>query len=286
MKIDSHQHFWSYSAREYPWISNAMQRLRRDFLPADLDQEWTHAPLAGSVAVQARQTVEESRWLLQLAAQNPRILGVVGWVDLQSDEVEKDLAELSGHRAFVGVRHVVQDEPDDAFMLRPHFLRGLSHLKDFRLTYDLLLFPKHLRPALQVVRQFPEQRFVLDHISKPSIKTGEISPWREDIRELARCPNVWCKVSGMITEARWGDWKREDFRPYLDVVCEAFGEDRLLFGSDWPVCLLSGSYQDVVGIVADYLQSWSPLAREKILGRNAAAFYNLPTPTPASQPAR
>ena len=284
MRIDSHQHFWSYSAREYPWISDGMQRLRQDFLPADLEREWTQVPLAGSVAVQARQSLEESRWLLQLAENHQRILGVVGWVNLQSEAVDQELAELSRHRAFVGVRHVVQDEPDDAFLLRPEFLRGLARLREFRLAYDLLLFPKHLRPALQVVRQFPDQRFVLDHISKPAIKTGELSPWQEDIRELARCPNVWCKISGMVTEARWGGWKRNDFRPYLDVVCEAFGEDRLMFGSDWPVCLVSGSYPEVFGIVEDYLQSWSPLAQEKILGRNAATFYNLPTPPSDTHP--
>ena len=265
-------------------MGDAMKRLRQDFLPADLEREWTQVPLDGSVAVQARQSLDESRWLLELAEANPRILGVVGWVDLQSDQVEKDLADLSRNRAFVGVRHVVQDEQDDAFLLRPEFLRGLSRLQQFRLTYDLLLFPKHLRPALQVVRQFPEQPFVLDHISKPFIKTGELSPWREEIQELARCPNVWCKISGLVTEARWGDWKRDDFRPYLDVVCEAFGEDRLMFGSDWPVCLVSGTYRDVFGIIAEYLQWWSPSAREKVLGENAAAFYGLPTPPPHGPP--
>lgn len=275
MKIDSHQHFWKYSAQEYPWMNDPMERLRRDFLPADLEHELKRAGVDGSIAVQARQTVEESRWLLNLAGHHPLIQGVVGWVDLQSEQVEEDLAELSKHRKFVGVRHVVQDEPEDDFMLRPNFLRGLGKLKPFHLTYDLLLFPRHLRVASQVARQFPEQPFVLDHLAKPFIKTMALAPWREEIRELARLGNVSCKVSGMITEASWGRWKREDFQPYLDVVFETFGEDRLMFGSDWPVCLLSGRYEQVLEIVTDYLERWPERVRRKVLGENAVRIYGL-----------
>ena len=275
MKIDSHQHFWRYSAREYPWMNDRMKRLRQDFLPADLERELGRAQVDGSIAVQARQNMEESRWLLNLADQHPLILGVVGWVDLQSEMVEEELAELSKHPKLVGVRHVVQDEPDDEFMLRPNFLRGLAKLKQFNLTYDLLLFPRHLPVARQVVRQFPEQPFVLDHLAKPFIKTGELAPWREGIRALAELRNVSCKVSGMVTEATWGGWTPEQFQPYLDVVFEAFGEDRLLFGSDWPVCLLAGSYEEVLGLVTNYLDRWPEKVLQKVLGENAARFYGL-----------
>ena len=256
-------------------MNDRMKRLRQDFLPADLERELGRAQVDGSIAVQARQNMEESRWLLNLADQHPLILGVVGWVDLQSEMVEEELAELSKHPKLVGVRHVVQDEPDDEFMLRPNFLRGLAKLKQFNLTYDLLLFPRHLPVARQVVRQFPEQPFVLDHLAKPFIKTGELAPWREGIRALAELRNVSCKVSGMVTEATWGGWTPEQFQPYLDVVFEAFGEDRLLFGSDWPVCLLAGSYEEVLGLVTNYLDRWPEKVLQKVLGENAARFYGL-----------
>ena len=256
-------------------MNDRMKRIRQDFLPADLEHELGRAQVDGSIAVQARQTMEESRWLLNLADHHPLIQGVVGWVDLQSERVEEELAELSKHPKLVGIRHVVQDEPDDHFMVRPNFLRGLGKLKQFDLTYDLLLFPKHLPVARQVVRQLPEQPFVLDHLAKPFIKTGELAPWREEIRALAELSNVFCKVSGMVTEATWGGWTPEQFRPYLDVVFEAFGEDRLLFGSDWPVCLLAGSYEEVLGLVTNYLERSPENVRRKVLGENAARFYGL-----------
>jgi len=273
--IDAHQHFWVFDPTQYPWISNELKKLRRDFLPADLEKELAGTKLDGSIAVQARQTLEESRWLLTLADHSPLVKGVVGWVDLQSERVEEQLAELAKHPKFVGVRHVVQDEADDEFMLRPAFLRGLGRLKQFNLTYDLLTFPKHLTVARKVVEEFPEQKFVLDHISKPFIRAGTISPWDRDIRELAKLKNVWCKVSGMVTEAKWNQWKQSDFRPYLDVVFEAFGEARLMFGSDWPVCLVAGSYGEVLGIVRDYIQLWPEASRQKILGTNATGFYGV-----------
>jgi len=275
VRIDAHQHFWNYDARHYPWISDEMKGLRRDFGPADLARELARLKLDGSIAVQARQTIAESRWLLRLAEREPRVKGIVGWVDLQSDRVEEDLAMLARRPKFVGVRHVVQDEPDDDFMLRPEFLRGLGKLKQFDLTYDLLLFPRHLPVAVKVVRKFPEQKFVLDHIAKPFIKDGKISPWDRDIQELARSPNVYCKVSGLVTEARWGAWQPTDFHPYLDLVFAAFGEDRLMFGSDWPVCLAAATYEEVAGLVSDYLQQFPEAVRRKIMGRNAARFYGL-----------
>ena len=275
MKIDAHQHFWVFDPTQYPWINDELKKLRRDYLPGDLERELAGTNLDGSIAVQARQTLEESRWLLTLADHSPLVKGVVGWVDLQSERVEEQLAELAKHPKFVGVRHVVQDEADDAFMLHPAFLRGLGKLKQFNLTYDLLTFPKHLTVARKVVEKFPEQKFVLDHVSKPFIRAGTISPWDGDIRELAKFKNVWCKVSGMVTEAKWNQWKQSDFRPYLDVVFEAFGEDRLMFGSDWPVCLIAGSYEDVLGIVRDYIQPLPEASRQKILGDNAARFYGI-----------
>jgi L-fuconolactonase len=275
MNIDAHQHFWNYDPKEYPWITDQLAKLRRDFLPADLEREWACLPVDGSIAVQARQTLEESRWLLLLADQSPAIRGVVGWVDLRSERVDEQLAEFSGQPKFVGVRHVVQDEPDDDFMLQPAFLRGLGCLKQFNLTYDLLLHPKHLPVAIKVVGQLPDQRFVLDHLAKPSIRSGTLLPWKDHIRELAAYENVHCKISGMVTEAKWEGWKQTDFRPYLDVVFEAFGADRLMFGSDWPVCLLAATYQQVFGIVHNCLQQFPEDVRQKVMGENAARFYGI-----------
>ena len=274
MNIDSHQHFWRYTPAEYPWMKPEWP-IRRDFLPEDLAIEMAGVDIHGCVAVQAQQTVAEARWLLSLADRHDFIKGVVGWVDLQSPRVEEQLAELSTHPRFVGVRHVVQDEPDDDFMLRPEFLRGLARLKEFDLTYDLLVFPKQLPAAIEVVERLPEQSFVLDHIAKPFIRDGTLEPWRELIRELAQAPNVWCKVSGMVTEAKWRGWQPDDFRPYLDVVFEAFGIGRLMFGSDWPVCTLAGSYEQVRKLVDEYAEQLPPAAHAKLCGKNAVTFYQL-----------
>ena len=275
MRIDSHQHFWNYDAKEYPWITEKLGRIRRDFLPSDLKPELEKFTLNGSIVVQARSSLTESRWLLNLADHYPSIKGVVGWVDLLSEKAEEQLAEFAKHPKFVGVRHVVQDEPDDQFMLRAEFLRGIGKLKQFKLTYDILIYPKQLPAAIKLVEKFPEQKFVLDHLAKPFIKTGELSPWDQQIRELARSKNVWCKVSGVVTEAKWNEWKPSDFRPYLDVVFEALGEGRLMFGSDWPVCLLSGSYDQVIGIVRDYLAKLPEDVSRKVMGENAARFYGI-----------
>ena len=275
MNIDSHQHFWRYTAAEYPWMSDQLASLRRDYLPEHLAPLLAHAGLAGCVAVQAQQTVAEARWLLTLADAHPIIKGVVGWVDLQSERVEEQLAELAQHPRFVGVRHVVQDEAEDDFMLRPAFQRGIGKLRQFNLAYDLLVFPKQLPAAIQLAANFPEQRFVLDHIAKPLIRDGTLSPWREQVRELAKAPNVWCKVSGMVTEATWDGWRAEDLRPYLDVVFAAFGAERLMFGTDWPVCTLAGSYAQVHTLADDYTRTLTAEARAKFFGGNATAFYQL-----------
>ncbi|MBI3850962.1 MAG: amidohydrolase family protein [Verrucomicrobia bacterium] len=274
MKIDAHQHFWHYDAQQYPWIPKRSP-LHHDWLPDDLAPLLAKAGLDGCIAVQARQRIEESRWLLTLADRSPIIKGVVGWVDLQSDTVERELAELCRNPRFVGVRHVVQDEPDADFMLRPNFLLGIAKLKAFNLSYDILIFPSQLPAAIELVKRFPEQPFVLDHIAKPLIKTGTLSPWQEQIRELAKAPNVMCKVSGMVTEADHGKWRLDDFKPYLDVVFSVFGEDRLMFGSDWPVCLLSGSYERVFDLVADYTRQLTAAARNKFFGGNAVSFYRI-----------
>lgn len=276
MNIDAHQHFWTYDATEYPWITDEKSILRRDYLPEDLAREQAKVNFAGSIAVQARQTLEESRWLLALADRTERIKGVVGWVDLCSERVEQQLADLAAHPKLVGVRHVVQDEPDDRFMLRREFLRGLSLLKQFGLTYDLLIYPKQLPAAIEVVKRFPEQSFVLDHAAKPLVRDRLLSPWAERIRELANFRNVCCKISGLVTEANWHEWKSEDFAPYLDVASEAFGEDRLMVGSDWPVCRLAATYEQVVSLAREFFQSSPEAARKKIFGENALRFYGVP----------
>lgn len=278
MLIDSHQHFWIYDPPQYPWITDKTPVLKRDYLPEDLAPELNRAGLDGAIAVQARQTVEESRWLLELADQNPLIKGVVGWVDLQSPDCEEQLAQFARHPRFCGVRHVVQDEPDDHFMLRPAFLNGLSVLKNFDLTYDLLVFPKQLPASIEVVQKFPEQTFVLDHIAKPLIRDGIISPWDAQIRELSQYPNVWCKISGMVTEAKHKHWRAADFKPYLDLIFEAFGAERLVYGSDWPVCLLSGSYRQVFDLVAQYVAQCPENSRKQIFGENAARAYRISAP--------
>ncbi|GAB4566077.1 MAG: amidohydrolase family protein [Anaerolineae bacterium] len=275
MRIDSHQHFWRYNAGEYGWISEEMGALRRDFLPVHLKPLLETAGLEGSVAVQARQSLEETAWLLELADQHPWIQGVVGWVDLRSPEVEAQLERFAAHPKMRGVRHVVQDEPDDRFLLRDDFRRGLRLLSRYGLTYDILIFPRHLTAAIELVQQFPDQPFVLDHIAKPFIKAKVMEPWASQIRHLARYPNVYCKVSGMVTEADWAYWEIDDFRPYLDVVFEAFGAQRIMFGSDWPVCTVAASYCQVADIVHDYTRSLSPDEREAVWGGTAERFYGL-----------
>ena len=281
MNIDSHQHFWSYSAADYPWIGDGMERLARDYLPADLEAPAAAAGIVGTVAVQARQTLEETRWLLDLAERHPLIRGVVGWVDLRSPEVASELREFSSRPAFVGVRHVVQDEPDPRFLLGEEFVHGLKQLHPFGLTYDLLLYPQQLSAAVELVEQLPGQPFVLDHLAKPRIAAwtarSDMASWQRDIEALARHKNVCCKLSGMVTEAAWRQWQRADFAAYLDVALAAFGPERLMFGSDWPVCLLSGDYAEVAGIVKDFVAQLSAGEQAAIWGGTATRFYGLET---------
>ncbi|MFM8706720.1 MAG: amidohydrolase family protein [Planctomycetia bacterium] len=275
MRIDSHQHFWRYSAAEYPWIGAGMERLARDWHPDDLAAVAAAEGIGGTVAVQARQSVEESRWLLTLADAHPLVDGVVGWVDLQSEAVAETLAGLSSHPKFVGVRHVVQDEPDDRFLLGAAFVRGLAQLRRFGLVYDLLLYPRQLPAAVELVARLPDQPFVLDHLAKPGIKAGAMQPWRADIERLAKHPHVACKISGLVTEAAWRGWKRSDFTPYLEIALDAFGPKRLLFGSDWPVCLVAADYADVAGIADDFLARLSGPEQDAVWGGNATDIYGL-----------
>ncbi len=275
-RIDSHQHFWRYNTDEYPWIDESRAPLKVDYLPPDLQALMAATGIDGTVAVQARQNLRETEFLVELADQYDFIRGVVGWVDMRADDVEAQLERFASHPRMVGVRHIVHDEADDRFMLGGNFLRGMAKLADFDLRYDLLLFPRHLPIAIDVVKRFPEQPFVLDHIAKPFIKDGTLEPWESDIRKLASFDKVWCKVSGMVTEAAWGNWMQDAFTPYLDVVFDCFGSDRLMFGSDWPVCTLSGSYVEVVGIVETHIASLSANEQTKIMGGNASKFYQLP----------
>lgn len=278
MKVDAHQHFWHYTAEEYGWIGPGMELLQRNHLPADLAPILESAHIGGTVTVQARQTLAETEWLLELAGQYSFIKGVVGWIDLCSPELPAQLARFCAHPRFRGVRHVLQDEPDDQFMLRPAFQQGLATLADFGLTYDLLIFPRHLPVACQVVERFSDQPFVLDHIAKPFIKDRVLEPWATDIRRLAAFPNVCCKVSGIVTEADWRRWQALDFRPYLDIVFDAFGPGRIMFGSDWPVCTVAGSYLEVGGILCDYAQALSTEEQADVWGCTAVRFYKLEQP--------
>lgn len=277
MRIDAHQHFWHYNAEEYGWIDDSMSILRRDFLPEHLEPELKQAGFDASIAVQARQTVEETRWLLNLAASSPFIRGVVGWVDLQSETVREQLLEFASNPKFLGVRHIVQSEPDSRFLLRPEFLRGIAALEEFDLTFDILIYPKHLPVAAEFISQFPRQRFVLDHLAKPVIKSGELEPWHSDLRHLVRFPNVYCKLSGLVTEADWQAWSPEHVHPYLEIAFECFGHDRLMIGSDWPVCTTAASYSQTVNVVVEFFADCPRHFRDAILGSNAARFWSLGT---------
>lgn len=276
MRIDAHQHFWSYNAVEYDWIDDSMRSLRRDYLPADLQPELDRAGFQGCVAVQARQTLEETRWLLELAERAPVVQGVVGWVDLRSPRVREDLESFAGANCrLVGIRHIVQAEPDDRFLMQPEFLRGIAVLEEFDLAYDVLIYTKHLPLASEFVERFPRQRFVLDHLAKPPIKGRNLGAWELGIRRLASFPNVYCKVSGLVTEADWHNWKPQDIKPCLDVAFDCFGPRRLMIGSDWPVCTVAASYSRTMAVVKDYLAEHSPEVREAVLGGNAELFWKL-----------
>jgi L-fuconolactonase len=285
MNIDAHQHFWKYDPARHSWITDAMGALKRDFLPADLAPQLDASHVDATIAVQADQSEEETLFLLELAGQSDRIAGVVGWIDLVSPQIEQRLQHFSQYKKLLGFRHVAQSEPDDRFLLREDFTRGIARLEDFGFTYDILIYPKQLAAAIELVARFSGQRFVVDHLAKPEIKSKDIDRWAGQMRAMAANTNVYCKLSGLVSEADWQNWAPADFDPYLDVVFDAFGVNRLMYGSDWPVCLCAASYQQVKQIIEDYVErkinagasasASQATARENIFGANAIRFYDL-----------
>jgi L-fuconolactonase len=274
--IDAHHHLWKYSAAEYGWISPEMPAIRRDFLPGDLEKVMHHFGIDGTVAVQARQSLEETDWLLGLAAQHPIIRGVVGWAPLtEGANVRRRLERYAGNRKLRGVRHVIQDEPDPRYILRPDFNAGVAALAEFNLRYDILIFERHLPAAIEFVDRHPKQTFILDHVAKPRIKEHILSPWDRNMRELAKRQNVYCKLSGMVTEADPKRWKPSDLQPYIDVALSAFGPKRLMYGSDWPVMLLAGDYVQWYDVVKHAIEKLSAAEQERILGGTAVEAYGL-----------
>lgn len=273
--IDAHQHFWNYDPVRDSWITPEMGVIRRDFLPVDLAPVLKENNVDGCVAVQACQTEAENDFLLSLAANASFIKGVVGWVDLRADNIDERLQHYKQYDRLKGFRHVLQGEADRALMLKPEFKNGISKLAKYGYTYDILIFTDQINYATELVAAFPDQKFVLDHIAKPLIKDGDINDWAKDINALARHENVWCKLSGMVTEADWKNWETGHFTPYLDVVTAAFGTTRLMYGSDWPVCQVAATYGQVKGIVDEYARQFSKDEQKLIFGGNAVSFYNL-----------
>lgn len=275
MRIDAHQHFWIFDPVRDSWIDDSMRNIQRDFLPTDLKPILSENGFDGCIAVQADQTEAQNGFLLDLAKKNTFIKGVVGWVDLQSDNLEERLDFYAEEPLIKGFRHVLQAEAQRDFMLRPAFLNGIGLLEKHNFTYDILIFPDQISYSTKLVKAFPNQKFVIDHIAKPDIKNQNIDTWKKDIQAMANHPNVFCKVSGMVTEADWRNWKPEDFTPYLEVVFEAFGVSRLMFGSDWPVCNVAGGYQKSLSILTNYTTKLSRNEQEQFYGGNASSFYNL-----------
>ncbi|MFW6293545.1 MAG: amidohydrolase family protein [Spirochaetota bacterium] len=278
MRVDAHQHFWHYNDSDYVWMTGELGRLARHFGPEDLRPLLDAAGIDATIAVQARQMLEENDYLLDIADRHDWVLGVVGWVDFESDDVDAQLDRYAAHPKFRGVRELIHDMPDDEYATSDAHLAGVARLAPRGLSYDLLLRPQHIGPAMRLVDRLPDQPFVVDHIAKPRIAAGELHPWAQEIGELARRANVCCKLSGMVTEADWDSWGPADLRPYIDVCLEAFGPDRLMLGSDWPVCTCAGDYERVVSVVIDYVSNLSPDEQEAILGGTCLRFYGLETP--------
>ena len=273
--IDTHQHFWKFDPVRDSWITEDMHVIQRDFTPSDLLPVLKASGVDGCVTVQSDQSDKENVFQLANADHNDFIKGVVGWVDLQSDSVEDQLSHYSHHKKMKGFRHVLQGEKQRDFMLRPDFKRGIGLLSRFNFTYDILIFPDQLKYTSEFVAAFPNQSFIIDHIAKPSIKDGSLDDWKKDMMVVAKHENVSCKISGMVTEADWKNWKYEDFVPYLDVIVNAFGTKRIMYGSDWPVCTVAGSYDEVLGIVKTYFSSFSKEEQQSVFASNAINFYNL-----------
>tara|TARA_R110002050_G_scaffold125839_2_gene246122 strand:- start:957 stop:1787 length:831 start_codon:yes stop_codon:yes gene_type:complete len=275
MIIDTHHHFWNYNPVDFDWIDDEMASIRKNFLPKDLKESLLETGVQGVVSVQARQSLEETDWLLEMAEEHDFIKGIVGWLPLAAENIQQVLEQYSGNPWLKGVRHVVQGESDPAFILGKDFNRGISQLKNDGLVYDILILEHQLPNTIRFVDQHPEQQFIVDHIAKPKIKHNETEPWARNLKELARRENVSCKISGMVTEADYHSWTKEQLQPYFDVVLEAFGPSRLMYGSDWPVCLVATSYSDWLNLVKDMLSGLSPDEQEQIFSRNAKHFYHL-----------
>jgi L-fuconolactonase len=273
--VDSHQHFWQVGQFDYPWMSSDVQLLCQDYLPAALEPLLTRSGVSQTVLVQASNSLEETRWLLSLADQYPFVSGVVGWVDLTGDDVECQLDEFATHPGFKGVRHLVESEPDDDWLNQPNVVRGLRALATKGLSYDLLVHTRHLKYARAVAEQCPELRLVIDHLAKPPIARADISEWASEFKRMADCPNVSCKISGLVTEADWKNWKLRDLRPFVDKALEYFGAKRLMFGSDWPVCLLAATYDQVLESTQLLLAELNNEERSRIFRINTAEFYRL-----------
>ena len=272
MYIDSHQHFWRYDAQKYGWIKPGMDVLMKDYLAPDLQPLLQANGVEGTVLVQARQGLDETEWLLALAAETPFVKGVVGWADPRDPQLFEQLERLTVDTKLVGIRYSLSDQPAD-FMLSAEFMAGLDVLHNFNLVFDFLIRPQHLPAALQIARRFRQQRFVVNHLARPLIKQGVMEPWASAMRQLAAAPNVFCKLSGMVTEADWTAWQPSDLEPYLDVVFEAFGPARLMFGSDWPVCTLAAPYERVLAVLTDYIQRCSRSEQKLIMAENARQVY-------------
>lgn len=275
MVIDSHQHFWKYDPMKHSWIDDDMSVIRKDFLPSDLAKVYMENGINGCIAVQADQTLEETDFLIDLASKNDFIKGIVGWVDLRSENIEKVLEKYSKQNIVKGFRHVVQAESDHNFLLRPSFLRGISSLEKYNFTYDILVFPHQLGAVLEFVKNFPKQKFVIDHIAKPYIKDGFYEGWASQMMSISKHENVYCKMSGIITEADYNTWTLEQLNPYMDLVLKVFGSNRIMFGSDWPVCLVAGNYKQVKEIVTNFVVKLSDSEQRGIMGNNAINFYNI-----------
>jgi len=273
--IDAHQHFWQLGRFDYPWMSEDLGVLYRDYLPHDLAPILQENHITQTVLVQASNSVAESRWLLDLADANNFIGGVVGWVDLTSSDIDPQLDELFSHPKFKGVRHLVESEPNDDWLVQPEVLSGLQKLSARGLTYDLLVHTRHLKHVPLIAETCPDLALVIDHLAKPPIARNEINEWSQAFRPLARYPNINCKLSGLVTEANWHSWQADDLRPFVDCALECFGVDRMIFGSDWPVCLLAATYDRVLDSCQEILQNLSDIDREKIFATNAAKFYRL-----------
>jgi L-fuconolactonase len=273
LRLDSHQHFWKYSDAEYGWIDDKV--LRRDFLPDDLHKELRGAKIDGSISVQARQTLGETEWLLSLADQHKFIKGVVGWVPLTSPTVEADIEKFAARKKLKAVRHVIQDEKDDQYILRDDLSAGVALLDKHGLAYDILIYDRHLPYAIQFVDRHPKQRFIVDHIAKPRIREGAVMPWRDNLREIAKRPNVWCKISGVVTEADHKHWTEAQLRFYIDSAIDAFTPKRVMFGSDWPVCLEATTYKDWADLMHRATQHFSIAERASIFGGAAMEAYRI-----------